>query len=460
MNRPNILLLYTDQQRWDALAAAGNEQIHTPNLDALAAGGFFTDHAFVNHPVCMPSRQSMLSGQYGESIGCVCNGIEMDPSVPCLHNVLAPAGYHTANIGKLHFKNHAHRDHREPHPTYGFDTLIHSDEPGCYDDAYIKWVAEHDPAAVDACRCDTPPAYDFGPARHVHPRGARTPYLFEGPEELTHTAFVADETCRFLRRHREERFLCIAGFYAPHPPLNPPERFVDLYDPVELPLPHRPDGVDGGLDDQTWRKVKQYYYALVSHVDDQVGRILRTLEELGLRERTLVVFTSDHGENLGDHATTGKCNAHDSAARVPLIVSWPGRIGAGQASSAIVEAVDIAPTLLDFAGVQTPPWFQGRSLRALCEGKVGEHRTDAYISRKIPFGEHICYKALRTREHLLIESTDPSTSELYDLQRDPHQLVNVIDEPAQAETLATLRARLLRRWFDVESPYPLRTGKY
>ena len=130
MKRPNVLLLYTDQQRWDAVRAAGNAHIHTLNLDRLAGEGVLFENAFCNNPVCMPSRQSMLSGQYPSSLGCTCNGIEMPQGVPTLASLLKPYGYHTANIGKLHFKNHSNRDHREPHPSYGFDTLILSDEPG------------------------------------------------------------------------------------------------------------------------------------------------------------------------------------------------------------------------------------------------------------------------------------------------------------------------------------------
>ena len=115
MNRPNVLLMYTDQQRWDALRAAGNSEIITPNLDALAESGVRFSHAFANHPVCQPSRMSMLSGQYGESLGIAFNGIEMPQDVPCVHNMLKPYNYHTAQIGKLHFLNHFHRDHRDPH---------------------------------------------------------------------------------------------------------------------------------------------------------------------------------------------------------------------------------------------------------------------------------------------------------------------------------------------------------
>jgi arylsulfatase A-like enzyme len=466
MKRPNVLLLYTDQQRWDALRCAGNEHILTPNLDALAASGALFRNAFCNSPVCMPSRQSMLSGQYPSAIGSTCNGIEMREDVPTVHSVLKPYGYHAANIGKLHFKNHSNRDHRQPHPGYGFDTLILSEEPGCYDDAYIKWVAEKDPAQVENCRCGTPPAWTGAPI--AKPHGVTEPYAFEGPEGLTHTAFVADETCDFVRRRRGNPatrpaggpFFCIAGFYAPHAPLNPPHRFVDMYDPARLPLPRMNEGENRlGLSDDQWRRVKAYYYALVSHVDDQVGRILAALDEAGLREETLVIFTSDHGEHLGDHGLTTKGPPGlDSCAHVPLIVSWPGRVPAGLAFDELVELVDVAPTVLDYCGVQAVPFFQGRSLRPLIEGGKGYvPRSSAFIEHRVPDGPS--WKSVRTHrfEYCL---SDGGRELLFDLRSDPHELRDVSGERRHARSLWLMRQELLRRWFEVEARTLHRTGRY
>jgi len=457
VDRPNVLLLYTDQQRWDALGAAGNEFIQTPHLDGLARQGALFEHAYVNAPVCMPSRQSMLSGLYPETVGTTCNGIEMPPDVPCLHNLLQPYGYHTANNGKLHFKNHSNRDHRRPHPTYGFDQLIISDEPGCYDDAYIKWVSERAPDQVEACRCSTPPAWQGQPVVK-EPRRAIEPYVFRGPEELSHTAFVAEQTIDYLRRHRDDRFFAIAGFYAPHAPLNPPARFVEWYRQAEMPLPAmNPDENHYGLDDDAWRQVVAYYYALVSHVDDQVGRILRALDELGLRERTLVIFTSDHGEHLGDHGQEGKGPpGYDSCARVPLLLSWPGVI-APQRRGEIVEAVDLAPTVLDYCGVQVPPTLQGRSYRPLLEGRPYQERSSAYIAYHMPFGAS--WRAVRGRDWFYAVAGGGQEL-LFDLRRDPRQLHNVAADLAHSDALAAMRRELISRWFDVEAQSLRRTAAY
>lgn len=459
MRRPNVLVLYTDQQRWDTIGAGGNERIHTPNLDALASKGTLFDNSFCNSPVCMPSRMSMLSGQYPSSVGVCSNGIEMPADIPCVHNILSNYDYQTANIAKLHFKNHAsqYRDHRDPHPSYGFDTLILSDEPGCYDDAYTKWIEMRDPSQLEACRCDTPPAWT-GQAVKKHPRATHFPYVFEGPEDFTHTAFVADETCEYIRRHKDHPFFCIAGFYAPHAPLNPPQRFVDMYDPKEMPLPHRNEGENlGDTSDDQWRKTMAYYYALISHVDDQVGRILTELETQGLEEDTIVVYTADHGEHLGDHGWVGKGSAHDSCARVPLIVRYPAKASALGRRPEIIEAVDIVPTLLDWCGVQTPPFMQGRSFSELLEGGSYEPRMSAFIEQRPARSNG--YKAARTLSHLYdIESN--GKEHLYDLESDPHQLTNVAEDQDHSEALHAMRHALLLRWADVESRVKARTGQY
>ncbi len=468
MKRPNVLMIYTDQQRWDALCAAGNSEIITPNLDKLAMSGSRFTHAFSNHPVCQPSRASMLSGQYGESLGIVFNGIEMPEDVPCIQHILKQYGYHTAQIGKLHFRNHFHRDHRDPHPAYGFDTMILSDEPGCYDDAYIKWVKERRPDVVYQCRCSTHEGFEFGAPRDIHERWVTTPYVFEGPEDCTHTAFVADETCDFIRRHQGERFFCIAGFYVPHTPLNPPQRFLDMYDPSSLSLPPRNAGEDGGLIDEQWREIKAHYYALVTHLDEEVGKIMDTLDEQGLRKDTLVVFTSDHGEMLGWRGRVEKVPPEDCSSRVPLLFSCPEVIDS-QVRDEIIEAVDIAPTILDYCGIQVPSFWQGRSCRPCLEGRHYEERDSAYMSIKIP--THHAYKAIRTRDFLYVKQAPHShfgnrscslahPEALYDLHKDPNQLTNVVDDANYQNALNRLRCRLLERCFDVESQYPLRTGLF
>lgn len=460
LRRPNVLILFTDQQRWDALGAAGNPHIQTPNLDALARRGVLFHRAYCNAPVCMPSRHSMLSGLYPTTVGTTTNGTEMDPDVPCLQHYLAVYGYYTANLGKLHFLNHATRDHRALHPRFGFDEAVISDEPGCYADPYLKWVEMHDPDAVEACMCSTPPECRT-PRVHKQPRDTDAPYVFEGPEHLTHTAFVADITCDFITRRAGSGrpWMAIAGFYATHTPLNPPQRFLDLYDPATLPSPKmNPGDNTRGHSDAHWRTVKQHYYALVSHVDDQCGRILHALDATGQTDQTVIVFVSDHGEYLGDHGRIQKgMPGHDAAARVPLIVAGPGIPAAEAPRSELIELVDLVPTLLDCCGVQADPGLQGRSFRPLLTGRPYTPRTSAFLEERAPRGAG--WKAIRTPDHKYCLAND-GRELLYDLRHDPDELNDLAADPAHSQTLDACRMELLRRWFDTERPARPQTGPY
>jgi len=205
-----------------------------------------------------------------------------------------------------------------------------------------------------------------------------------------------------------------------------------------MPLPAmNPEENRYGLSDDAWRQVVAYYYALVSHVDDQ--------------------FTSDHGEHLGDHGLEGKGPpGYDSCARVPLLVSWPGVI-TPQRRAEIVEAVDLAPTVLDYCGVQVPPTLQGHSFRPLLEGRPYEERASAYIAYHIPFD--VSWRAVRTRDWFY--AVEGSGRELlHDMRRDPRQLHSVADDAAYANVLADMRQELIARWFDVEEQSLRRTAAY
>lgn len=456
--RPNILFVLTDQQRWDALGASGNPHVSTPNLDRLASEACMFTNAFCNSPVCMPSRMSMLTGQRPGALGIACNGIDLPRNVPTLATLLGGCGYETANLGKLHFTSHSNRDHKAPHYAYDFDTLCLSDEPGCYEDAYIAWVREQDPKAVEGCRCDTPPAW-VGEPIHRHPREEYTCYAFKGHDHLTHSAFVATRTIEFLRSHdKQQPFFCIAGFFAPHEPLNPPQRFIDLYDPASLPLPHMQlEETPDNFTPERWRQIKQHYYALVSHVDEEVGRILKTLDETGLRHNTMIVFTSDHGEHLGDHGLLQKGPpGFESCVHVPLLIAAPGikprRI------DGIVELVDVAPTILEACGLSIPIEFQGTSLFGLMRGESCPGLGSALIEFHAPGTEHH-WKTLRTPTHKYCLCAS-GVELLFDLESDPHEQLDISAVPKYDSVLQAMRSRMLRCWHSAERSSLPRTAPY
>lgn len=466
MKRPNVLILYTDQQRWDALGANGNDEISTPNLDALAARGTNFTHHFVQNPVCMPSRISMLSGRYPSSLGITHMGAPVPDDIMILPRILKRAGYRTANIGKLHFLPHANRDHRVPHPSYGFDHLEIADEPGVYEDAYRAWVRRQAPEQMDSISAGIPPntrvwQRAMGIADDVVHRGdPEGRYDFDGgiafgaDDGLTHSAFVGEQTCEFIRRAGDEPFFCIAGFYSPHAPWISPQKYLDQYESSRLSLPQfpaeidqrRPDDPQAPFSDAQLRRAKRGYYAMISELDHYVGRILAALEECGRADDTIIVFTSDHGEWLGDHLRYGKgYPADDAVSRVPLIVAAPNG-KRGQTHQGIVEAVDIAPTLLELAGVQIPPFMQGESLASIIEGP-GQRDKDIAVT------EGDGWKCLRTDQHRYLIHAD-GREMLWDLHADPGEYVDVSDSGAYANALTECRQLMLKRLLEIERPLP------
>lgn len=466
MKRPNILILYTDQQRWDALGVNGNDEIHTPNLDALAARGTNFSHHFVQNPVCMPSRVSMLSSQYPSTLGITHMGVPVPETLMTLPRLLKQYGYRTANIGKLHFLPHANRDHRLPHPAYGFDHLEIADEPGVYEDAYRAWVRRQAPEQMDGISAGLPPntsvwqramGIEDGIAHRGEPEGRhdyKRAIPFAADDSLTYSAFVGDRTIDFIERSGAGPFFCIASFYSPHAPWIAPQKYLDLYDPAELSTPTFPPSIDSQrpadpaalYSDDQLRSAKQGYYAMISEVDHYAGRILKALETAGLRDDTIVVFTSDHGEWLGDHLRYGKgYPADDAVSRVPLIIDAPGVTGRGQYDG-IVEALDIVPTLLEFVAIQMPPFMQGESLIPVMNGDGGRDKRSALT-------EGAGWKSLRTPQYQYLIHDD-GRENLWDLEVDPGAYQDLAASRQHQDALAECRQLLLTRLLAMERPLP------
>ncbi|MEM8875905.1 MAG: sulfatase-like hydrolase/transferase [Planctomycetota bacterium] len=456
--RPNVLLIYTDQWRFDALGCAGNPDVQTPHLDALARRGVRFDRHFVQNPVCMPSRVSMLSGRYPSNLGILRMGVPVPEDVVCVQHLMRRAGYRTANLGKLHFLPHANRDHRDPHPTYGFDHLELSDEPGPYEDAYRAFVRRHFPEHLDASSAHAfPPmaktyrdatGFDDG-VKHPddHPDRTWVTTAFGGPDDATYSAFVGRRTIELLDRHAASRdnFFCVASFYSPHSPLVAPQKFLDLYDPASFTLPEFPEEfqekrVADGFDDDTIRQAMHGYYAMTSEVDHWVGQIIAKLDATGLADDTVVAFTSDHGEFLGEHARWGKFYpGPECVARVPLIVAGPGvRPGT---CDAIVEAVDLTPTLLELAGIPQPVFMDGDSLGPALRGEAFAGKPGALMEDAMPgFG----WRAWRTDTHRYLLHDD-GREMLFDLSAAFSEYRDVSGRPEHADALLAHRHGLATR---------------
>ena len=465
MQRPNILMIYVDQHRWDALGANGNPYIHTPNLDKLAADGINFDHYFVQNPLCMPSRVSFLTGRYPSQLGITHMGVNVPEATVTLPQLLQPYGYFSANLGKLHFLNHANRDHRVPYPGYGFNQWEISDEPGVYEDAYRAWVRRVAPDQLDYLSVGLPPAtavfYEtLGITDPVHqsltsPRGDFAGAVpFPGDDGCTHSAFVAQRTINFLQQQDgKQPFLCIAGFYSPHAPWVVPQKYLDLYDPADLPIvngqlaiANELPPIQSPIPEAQLRSAVHGYYAMISEVDDYVGQILATLAGQGLDKNTIVIFTSDHGEWLGDSGRFAKgYPGDDPVTRVPFIIKGPEIAAASENCTHLIEAVDVLPTLLDLAGIQSPPQLNGRSFAPLLLDRP-------YQPRESALTEFHGWKTLRTRHHRYLIHDDGQEL-LWD---DKNQPLNPAKNPA---VVNHHRHLLLQRLLEAERPLP-RTWPY
>jgi arylsulfatase A-like enzyme len=456
--RPNILLLFTDQQRKDSLACYGNPHAVTPHIDALADSGAMFENFYTQSPICTPSRVSLLTGKYCSGHGIGTNGPEVPQDMMTIQKRLKPYGYRTANFGKLHFLPHSFRDHTDHHPSYGFDEWVISDEPGCYEDPYSQWVKSNAPDQLQGTRTSLPPeAQRFGkPEFSTQPREPENPHIFGADEKYTHSSFVTELTNEFLERqqHNLDPFFCISGFYAPHTPINPPQRFLEWYQASDMSLPIRGDDEElmsslKDISDGEWREIKRYYMALVSHVDDCVGQIIEKLKHTQQYENTIIIFVSDHGEYLGDHGRVQKgMPGEDVITNVPFIVHFPKQLKA-QRYEQLVESVDWIPTMLELAGIPAASDLQGKSLMPLLMGETNEHKDLIITEQFEPKG--LRQVSVRDRRYRYFSDSE-GVEKLFDLELDPHEINNVVKKEAYSNALSEMRFKMLQKIQQIAYP--------
>jgi arylsulfatase len=494
VKRPNFLLLTTDQHRADGLGCTGNPHVHTPNLDRLANSGVRVEQAFVNQPLCMPSRATLLTGRYPRSHGVWCNGVPLREDELLFSDVLAAAGYHTATIGKMHFKpfwgrkdesnydllaNWRDRDMTGWHgPYFGFREVQivhgHCDPRTGH---WGLWLQERFPEVVEAYAED---ARRGTPA----PSGAPETWKSTLPVEAHHSTWIGEVTCEMLRREAsaERPFLIWASFPDPHHPFRPPEPYAERYEGQPVPMPLRREGElddkpphfrlyhegqmfhegagfgnPSSLTDEQMRDIIRYTYGMISLVDDNIGRILRTLDETGLAENTVVLFVSDHGELLGDHGLMTKGPfLYDGLIRVPMLWRWPGRWDARNVVEGLCGLVDVAPTLYELAGVPAPVGTQGTSLAPVLRGDAPRVRDWALVEFHSGYRPHLKLKALVTPEHKLVHYAGQPYGELYNRIRDPGEFENRYDDLNYRRVRRRLERQLLDALILTEDRRPAR----
>ncbi|RZU42181.1 sulfatase family protein [Edaphobacter modestus] len=417
VRRPNVLVLLPDQWRAQSVGCFGNEEVHTPHLDQLAAEGALLQNVIANSPVCCPARAVILSGTYASTNGMVANDLRLRQNVPSVAESFAKAGYRTAYIGKWHLDGGP----RDP----GFVP------PGPRRHGFEFWAANE---------CSHKP---YG-----------NPYFHDTPDAILSDKFEpevwTDEALRFLDAAGTDPFFLVVSTGAPHDPYIAPKRYMDMYDPAKLTMRSNWTSVKGGT-----REDIAGYYACITAVDDQVGRILAKLHERNLEKDTIVLFTSDHGNMLGSHGKTLKQKPWEESIRIPGILRYPARLRSGQQNDTVFTHVDFAPTLLSLCGLPVPAAMQGQNLASELLGK--RHPSDSAAALLQIFGpagneEGGGWRGIRTRTHLYARTQDAPWL-LYDLINDPYQLRNMVAEQEHQSlrqsldhTLTTRMASIGDRW--------------
>jgi choline-sulfatase len=440
--RPNVLLICADDHAVHAVGAYGNRLARTPRIDRLAAGGLRFDRAYCNSPVCTASRQSFLTGRYPRTIGVTELKTPLPESEITLADLLSAAGYATAAIGKMHFNSNL---------THGFELRL--DAP--------------DHARLLAARGRSP-LPDVLPVQPVW-RPFRDPAAVWLNSDCLPVGAVAadmpstwyaDEAARFLEQSHDAPFLLVVSFTEPHSPFHFPVEYRGRRSAEEFPAivpgPEDDDQIPAIFRDLTAEQkqgIAAAYHTSVEFLDGNVGRVLDALDRSGLADDTLVIYLGDHGYLLGQHGRIEKHCSFEEAIHAPLLMRLPGVIPEGGATPALVEFVDIVPTVLELCGVDCPSTVQGRSLLPLARGERDAHR-DYVVVEYAPNDEAVIrdgrwklvyQRGQRRRE----DGYDPGTPlpgptfRLFDQRDDPRELTDLADRPEHAETVARLRDQLV-----------------
>lgn len=435
---PNILLIVTDQLRYDCIGSSGRYPVATPNLDRLASRGRRYTNAYSPIPTCCPARQTMMCGRTAESLGAYWNydmipAKSLTPEIPTFSSELKRAGYSTSFIGKWHVS-----------PDYspldlGYDTNITHGE-------YHRMLRE----------LGQNPEFTRGWLGEENPL----------PLELSETHWLADKAIGELERLSDgsSPWHLSVDFNEPHLPCRPSRPFSTMYDPRELP---RWQGFDDDFHDkpyiqrqmplnwrldgmswEDWSRTVALYYGIISQTDDAVGRILDRLDSLGAAENTLVIFTSDHGDMCGSHHMIDKHYVlYDDVVHVPLIISWKGKIAAGEVERGFVNnCLDLAPTILEAAGIESRENLLGKSL--LCDRSESRYAYSTFNGQQ--FGLYTMRMIRGERWKYIWNTTD--IDELYDLENDPGELYNLIRTPELLPIIVELRQRLYERLTYLNDP--------
>jgi arylsulfatase A-like enzyme len=411
---PNILYIFPDQLRAQSLGCYGNTEVKTPHIDRLAAESAVFENTLANTPVCCPARANMFTGTYAHKNGMIANDLRLRESHTTVAEVLAANNYRTGFIGKWHLDG----GQRMP----GFVP------PGPRRQGFEFWAAN---------QCS-----------HAH---FNTQYFRDSPEPIPMRKFEAegwtDLGIEFLNATKTDNrpfFLSIA-MGPPHDPYGAPEEYMKMYDPEKLTM--RPNWRQDAPNTPGPKQIAAYYAAITA-VDDQIGRLMRTLKELNLEQDTIVLLSSDHGDMLGSQGLRLKRKPWEESIRIPGILRYPSRVKAGQRLTAPFTHVDFAPTFLGFCGIKPPASMQGSDLSPVAMGQANARTPDsAFFQIFGPFqgdGTEHAWRGVRTDTHMYARLKDKPWV-LYDLKKDPYQTNNLAGKP-EAKALQSSLDKRINQW--------------
>ena len=400
----------------------GNGCVRTPNLDRLGAEGVVVEHAFSSLPICGPARATLLTGQYPATHGVFANDIRLPDSAVTLSQTFADNGYRTGFVGKWHLD----WPPRKP----GFIP------PGPARRGFELWAAHE---------CD----HDYHGGSYFRDTPEPIPFRRYAPKEET------DIAVELMSEGGDRPFFLTLAFGIPHMPIpkapQTEEEYRDLYASVDIPLR---DNVPDYAREEALRYLR-HYYGMITVLDDQMGRLLATLDELDIANETIVCFCADHGDLIGSHGVVGLQLPWDECARVPFAVRWPGRIPGGTRVDTFLNLPDVMPTLLSLCGIEVPSCVQGRDLARPLLGRGGDAAEAAFLGDVFPCHQrygHEPWRAVRTRQWLYARYADRPWL-LYDMANDPYQLSNRCDSPGHTSVREELEG-LLNTWLvQLDDPF-------
>ncbi|KGM45966.1 arylsulfatase [Neobacillus niacini] len=461
--KPNVLLIMVDQMRFDCLSSAGHPIVETPNLDQLAAEGVTFGNAYSATPTCVPARAAVLTGMSQVSTGRVGYQDRVPWDYPhMLPEEMSRAGYHTQCVGKMHV--YPSRNLCGFHNVILHDGYLHHNrfkntpyqESFEQTDDYLPWLRER----LGGHRDLTDIGLDCNASAMSRP--------WHLPEEFHPTNWVVTQSIDFLRRRDPRKpFFLKMSFVRPHPPFDPPPAYFDYYmskeidEPVigtwaaedEAGLGLLPTTRRGVVPKQRLKRARAAYYALIAHLDDQIGRFIQAMIEYQVYQNTVILFVSDHGELLGDHHFLAKSLAYEGSAKIPFILSDPGNqlgIQKGTTCDNIIELRDIMPTLLEAAEAPVPETVEGKSVIPLARGMETEWRP--YLHGEHAFGDLSHHYIVNGKEKYIWYS-QTGVEQYFDLANDPKEIHNLSQDHRYSEKAAYLRDILMQELKGREEGY-------